>query len=91
VHRDGELVELQSRNAAKTSTEVERRIWYTELKAIQVERRYQAGWTAHKFKEKFGHFPPWSYNDLAASEPSVTTRNWVRSRQIAYAKARATA
>jgi DNA repair protein RadD len=87
VHRDGELVELASRKQAQPVSEKERQIWYTELKAIQVERKYQAGWTAHKFKEKFGHFPPWSYNDLAASEPSLTTRNWVRSRQIAYAKA----
>jgi DNA repair protein RadD len=87
VHRDGELVELASRKQAQPVSEKERRIWYTELKAIQVESKYQAGWTAHKFKEKFGHFPPWSYNDLAASEPSLTTRNWVRSRQIAYANA----
>jgi DNA repair protein RadD len=87
VHTNGELIELASRNEAQPISEKERRIWYTELKAIQVERKYQAGWTAHKFKEKFGHFPPWSYNDLTPSEPSVTTRNWVRSRQIAYAKA----
>jgi hypothetical protein len=44
--------------------------------------------TAHQFKQRFGHFPPWSYNDLEPSTPSFTARNWVRSRQIAYAKAR---
>jgi DNA repair protein RadD len=87
VHRDGELIELASRNQAKPASESERRIWYTELKAIQIERSYKPGWAAHKFKEKFGHFPPWSYNDLTPSEPSLSTRNWVRSRQIAYVKA----
>jgi DNA repair protein RadD len=87
VHRDGELVELASRSQAQPVSESERRIIFTELKAIQIERSYKPGWTAHKFKERFGHFPPWSYNDLPPSEPSVTTRNWVRSRDIAWAKA----
>ena len=35
----------------------------------------------HQFKQKFGHWP--NGYDRVAMEPSVSTRNWVRSRQIA--------
>jgi hypothetical protein len=37
-------------------------------------------------RQKFGHWP--NGYDRVAIEPSIDTRNWVRSRQIAYAKAR---
>ena len=50
------------------------------------ERGYAPGWAAHQFKEKFAHWP--NGYDRVAMEPSVTVRNWVRSRQIAFAKAR---
>ncbi len=36
------------------------------------------------FKQKFGHWLN-SYEHIPM-EPSLATRNWVKSRQIAYAK-----
>jgi Holliday junction resolvase len=32
---------------------------------------------------------PWAWNDLPQIEPSAATLSWVKSRQIAFAKARA--
>jgi DNA repair protein RadD len=51
-------------------------------------RGYKKGWASHKFKDKFGTFPPWSYNDLPPITPTNTVLSWVRSRNISYAKAR---
>jgi len=54
---------------------------------IAHERGYRPGWAAHKFKEKFGTWP--SSRDVVPIEPDDAMRSWVRSRQIAYAKAMA--
>ena len=32
--------------------------WHSMLAAIAQERGYKPGWTAYKFKEKFGNWPP---------------------------------
>ena len=65
--------------------------FFQQLRAVQQMRGYKKGWAAHKFKDKFGHFPPWSYNDLPPAAPSDAVLRWVRSRNIAYAKARSAA
>jgi superfamily II DNA or RNA helicase len=86
VHEDGELVELAPHLRIVETPEPDRRIFYAELRHIEHERRFKRGWSAHKFKEKFGTFPPWSWNDAPTATPTVTTLRWVKSRQIAYAK-----
>jgi DNA repair protein RadD len=63
--------------------------WHGMLTHIAEERGYKPGWIAHKFKEKFGHWPMRRY--VPAIEPSREVLSWVRSRNIAYAKARAVA
>ena len=84
---EGDLVELSSRRSGRRDIpEWERRRFYAELLGLAEERGYAAGWAAHKFREKFAHWP--NGYDRVALEPSVATRNWVRSRQIAFAKAR---
>ena len=55
------------------------------LAHIARERGYAAGWAAHKFREKFGTWPAARWVDPLPPDDSV--RAWVRSRQIAYAKA----
>jgi hypothetical protein len=53
------------------------------------ERGFSSGWAAHKYRERFGVWP----NDArvkhaAPRPPSLKTKNWIRSRQIAFAKGR---
>ena len=61
--------------------------WHRQLAHIAQQRGYRPGWTAHKFKEKFGHWPA---NNHVAPEPACPeVLSWVRSRAIAYAKAMA--
>ena len=91
VHQDGELIELGSgRTSTLRPTLEDRAAFFGELKWIAGERGYTSGWASHKFKEKFGVWP----NDprvkfVVPTSPSLKTKNWVRSRQIAFAKARA--
>jgi superfamily II DNA or RNA helicase len=59
--------------------------WHAMLAYIADERGYKPGWIAHKYKEKFGTFPPWGARP-GPIEPAREVRAWVRSRMIAYAK-----
>jgi superfamily II DNA or RNA helicase len=63
----------------------EKYLFHRELAAIAVERSYQPGWVAHKYRERFGHWPPTRF--VEPIEPRPATRSWVKSRQIAYARA----
>lgn len=60
-------------------------LWYAR------DRGYKEGWAAHKYKEKFGTFPPRQWGGLESRAPSRETMSWIRSRVIAYAKAAARA
>jgi DNA repair protein RadD len=84
VNKDGELVEFRAQKAAKENAEAE---FFRELKFIANRRDYKSGWVAHKFKEKFGHWPS-GLDYLAPRQPSPETMGWIRSKQIAFAKAR---
>jgi DNA repair protein RadD len=59
--------------------------WYSGLKFIGMQRGYKDGWAWHKFYEKFGFKPQF---DTDPSAPQIDVRNWVQSRQIAFAKAK---
>ena len=85
--RDGELglVDRARRAQGNVYSPEERERWHAMLIWIASERGYKPGWAAHKYKEKFGAWPPWG----AAPEPIPPTaecRSWVRSRMIAYAR-----
>jgi DNA repair protein RadD len=92
---DGDLVELGK--AASVPSDTERRIFYAELRGYQQTARkkdgtpYANGWAANQFRTKHGSFPPWSWNDHPPAPPSPTTLRWIKSRQIAWAKARSAA
>jgi superfamily II DNA or RNA helicase len=91
VHREGNLIEFHSRSTVISSTDQERADFFQQLRAIAQLRGYKDGWTAHKYKDRFGHFPPWDYHQLQPKTPSDATFRWVKSRQIAFAKAQAKA
>ena len=88
VFRDGDLVRVdrRDRKTKPISDPHEQMCWHAMLAYIAAERGYKSGWVAHKFKQKFGHWPP--TGSVVAIEPSAEVRSWVRSRDIAYAKAK---
>ncbi len=93
LERDGELIELGARPSGSVGdrhrlTLAKKDLWHGALIRIGKQKGYAKahGWAAHKFHEKFGHWPTLNYPP--EREPTVEILNWVRSRQIAYAKAR---
>jgi DNA repair protein RadD len=89
VVADGELGEV-GRDRIVTESEWsldERRAFYRQVMGYAQMRDYKPGWAAHKFREKFGAFPPFAWNNDEPVQPSGAVASWVRSRQIAYARA----
>jgi DNA repair protein RadD len=84
VALDGELIAL---NDEPAPTPTDRLEFYRELRGYGGLRNYKPGWAAHKFKERYGGFPPWSWNDEPEAIPSAATVRWVKSRLIAHARA----
>jgi DNA repair protein RadD len=84
---DGELgqVDRQRKVSAQAYGPQERASMHAQLTWIAQERGYKPGWAAHKFKERFGSWP--TARNVNPVRPDEATRAWVRSRQIAYAKA----
>jgi hypothetical protein len=87
-HRDGELVELGSSGRSSRIVPIGERA-VLELRSIAQQQGYASGWAKHKFREKFGVWPNPRIHSAATAPPSLKTKQWVRSRQIAYAKGRA--
>jgi DNA repair protein RadD len=79
VDRDG-TVRLQTR------TPNDRARFHCELAWIARSRGYASGWIDHKYREKFGGWPASRF--VTPVEPRPETVSWVRSRMIAWMKAR---
>lgn len=77
----GQLEELVSGGRVQRD---EKQAFYSELLYIAQDRRYNPGWASHKYKEKFGVWP----RGLAEvpAVPSIKTINWIKHKQIAWAK-----
>jgi DNA repair protein RadD len=90
VNQDGELIELENRRAAAAQTAVQEQVlrsnWHGMLTAIALERGYKPTWAAVNYRTKFGVWP--SVRAVPPIEPTRDVLNWVKSRQIAFAKAR---
>ena len=68
----------------------EKAIFHAELMGYAKTRGYASGWVSHKYREKFGVWPNDPRITTSPSiSPSLSTRNWIKSRQIAFAKRRA--
>jgi superfamily II DNA or RNA helicase len=82
---EGELVEIGEHLEPEQQ---DRAVFYAELRGVAAERNFKGGWAAHKFRDKFGDWPPYAWNNDPAATPSLETRRWVQSRFIAWRKAR---
>ena len=85
---EGELARVDRLRRTKSTDwpAADRHNFYRMLAWIAQDRRYQPGWARHKFKEKFGDWP--MARHVAPLEPDEIVTAWVRSRDIAYAKAK---
>jgi DNA repair protein RadD len=91
VNAAGELVELTDRRTVDAVSAAKDKVrFYQELKGYAANRGYQRGWVAHKFKERFGHWPN-GLEHLPPMKSTAAVTNWIKSRNIAWAKAKARA
>jgi superfamily II DNA helicase RecQ len=82
-----ELIPKSKRKLNRETTPEQKGLFFAGLKGYAEERGYKPGWAANQYREKFGVWPD-KYRDVVAQEPDITVRNWVKSRQIKYAKRR---
>jgi len=91
VTTDGELglVDRGRRVHTREWTDDAKLDFYGQLIAIARERGFKPGWAAHKYRE-FITFPRWGVEPRPV-EATPEVRAWVKSRMIAWAKARSAA
>jgi hypothetical protein len=63
-------------------------MWHGMFAYIGIEYGYKPGFANASYKDKFGVWPAWGVNPDPIP-PSAEVRSWVRSRRIAFAKAKA--
>jgi superfamily II DNA or RNA helicase len=83
VH-EGALAELGRKGKVGKYERDDKQAWYSGLLWIAKDRGYNKGWVAHKYKEAFGVWPKGL--DERPEFPDATIFNWVKSRNIAWAK-----
>jgi superfamily II DNA or RNA helicase len=87
IFRDGDLarIERNTRQPVQYFDPRERMRWHGMLTHIAIMHGYKPGWAAYKFKEKFGTWP--AVRTIEPRQPSPEVLSWVRSRNIAWARA----
>jgi hypothetical protein len=66
----------------------EKKNWYRSFLWHAERHGHKSGWAFFKFQEKFHEKPPWAWRVLGPVEPDDSVSRWIRSRNIAYARAK---
>lgn len=83
---DGTLTQLGKPEPRHEPTEAERRRWYQEALGQVRAWGKKDGMAAYAYQAKFGHMPPYAWQNLPAEAPSDPVRSYLRSRLIRSAK-----
>jgi superfamily II DNA or RNA helicase len=98
-HKAGELFELKLRGGTRACSNehvklpgglVHLKEFHRQLRCFAITHGYKLGWAAHQFRRAVGHWPPREWDNLAVMEPVPAVANWIKGRQIAFAKRMAT-
>ena len=91
--QDGELRRL-GRKAKKPATPDRKQHVYSQLLQVARNKGYSTGWVSHKYRAMFDVWPrnmrdvwPRNMRDVTAA-PTAELLSWLKSQQIAFAKAR---
>ena len=82
---DGVLAELGPKGKQGKHTWDDKQAWYSGFLWIARDKGYSKGWAAHSYKKAFGVWPRGL--DETPRYPDATVFNYVKSRNIAWAKA----
>jgi len=81
--------ELQELTTGAKSAQGDRQQFYSELLFWATSKNYNPKWAAHKYREKFGMWPRGMVDQPLTT--TAKTAGWIKSRNIAWAKANAKA
>lgn len=93
TERDGVLVEVDptTHKAGPTRgrefSTAEKKAWFAQFLGYCRNHGYKDGWAANQYREKFKVWPK-GMDGVVPTEPSYEVFQWIKSRQIAYAKSR---
>jgi len=88
AEREGQLVQLNGKRRTKAdATPRAPQDFYGMLLWVQQERGYKRGYAAAKYKDRYGRWPPPHFLEIP-KPPDAIVLNWLKSRNIAYARAR---
>jgi hypothetical protein len=85
--QDGELVELGQKLKKQKASNEDKQRWYSMMLGYADQRGHNPGWAFHKYREKFGVKPGNQFRKIALA-PDEQVLNWIKSRNIAWAKSR---
>jgi DNA repair protein RadD len=89
--REGELIELgrtDYEDPGPAPIDVQRE-WYAGFLWIAQQNGHKPGRAFYLFQDRFKHRPSWPpWQNPSPAEPTIEIRNFVRSKNIAFAKAR---
>jgi DNA repair protein RadD len=89
--QEGRLFEVKRTKLPAEQYSMEQKADYMgQLKALELHYKNKPGWAANIYREKFAVWP--NHPDIRNAPmktPTIEVKNFVRSRQIAYAKRRA--
>lgn len=72
-------------NGKKKTTMADKRRFYGMLEAYRASKGFQPGWTAHKYRAKFGVWPR-KMDGVAPIKPDLEFNNWMRYQFIKWKK-----
>lgn len=81
---NAELEEIRTGEDRKV-TMAEKRRWWSMLEYHRRTKGYAPGWTAHKYREKFGVWPKGVDNEFPA-QPDRKVQNWIKYTDIKWYK-----
>ena len=81
---DGDLIEIDD----VRESDQEKLKFFLQLRGEFATRGKRPGAAAHSYREKFGDWPPFSWNRYPEMVPGPEVARWVKSRMIAFAKSR---
>jgi superfamily II DNA or RNA helicase len=84
IHEDGELTNLEFVAANKA----EQLRWYAGIRYHQLKHNLNDGWSAHKFRDKFGIWPSPSMKAVDPSPPDAEISGWLKHQYIKWIRGR---
>jgi hypothetical protein len=84
---EAELEEITKGKERKQATMEDKRRFYRMLEYHRREKGYAPGWSAHKFREKFGVWPK-GFKGESPIEPDFEFSNYMRHLRIKWAKSK---